>query len=160
MRILRLAVWPLAAIAVTGCDRAETIGPPSVAYGNSVCDQCNMIISDERFAAATFIDGPRGRTAMLFDDYNCQFNFEHANPELAILDRWAHDHATLAWIPAETAVYVHSESIRSPMASRVAAFADRAGADALVHELGDGAVIRFGQLSEAMGISGGGHPEP
>lgn len=132
----------LLALPLGGCGEETNSGPPEVSYGNDICIECNMILSDERFAAATVIEGPRGPTAMLFDDYNCQLNHAAKHPDLIVLQRWAHDHASRAWIPTSSAHFVHSEQIRSPMASRLAAFADAANAEAMASDLA-GRVLTF-----------------
>jgi hypothetical protein len=113
-----------------------------------------MILSDERFAAATIIEGPRGPTALLFDDYNCQLNHAAKHPDLIVLQRWAHDHATRAWIPTSIAHFVHSEQIRSPMASRLAAFADAANAEAMASELA-GRVLTFEAIQAGALVADG-----
>jgi copper chaperone NosL len=138
------------------CGEAAKEGPPEVDFGNSVCVECGMILSDARFAAATFVQGPRGRTPLLFDDYNCQANYELANPGVVVLDRWCHDYASAAWIPSDAAFFVHSGRIRSPMASSLAAFEDRAAADAAAVEFA-GQILPFEDyiaLTKAGAMSG------
>jgi copper chaperone NosL len=144
-----LALVCLVPLPLGGCGGAEDAGPPTVRYGHDLCAECNMILSDERFAASTVVQGPRGRTALLFDDYNCQANHAAKHPDLVVLERWAHDHATRAWIPAEHAFFVHSEQIRSPMASRLAAFAEASDAQAAAAEL-DGRVLGFESVASAL----------
>lgn len=138
------------------CGDTAQEGPPDVDFGNSVCVECGMIVSDARFAAATFVQGPRGRTPLLFDDYNCQANFELANSGVLILDRWCHDYVSALWIPADTAFFVHSGRIRSPMASSLAAFEDHAAANAAAVEL-TGQILCFEDytaLTRAGAMSG------
>ncbi len=141
-RFLAVPCLVVGAAVLHGCGGEDVSGPPSVNYGTDVCAECNMILSDDRFAAATVVQGPRGPTPLLFDDYNCQINHARANPGLVVLHRWAHDHGTRAWIDSSAAHFVHSERIRSPMASRLAAFAARADAEAMAAELG-GRILSF-----------------
>lgn len=126
----------LACMMVSGCGRGPTDGPPAVRLGDDQCVQCGMIISDERFATATIVAGPRGPEPRLFDDFNCQVNFEVEHPELAVEARWAHDQGTLAWFNAATGSFIISPDIRSPMGSNTAAFATRAAAAAANEEIG------------------------
>lgn len=121
----------LLAFALSGCGGQETDGPPAVRLGDSVCDQCNMIISDVRWATATIVDGPRGGEARLFDDFNCQVNYERKHPKQTVLARWSHNHATSEWIGTETATFLISPEIRSPMGSRMAAFGSATEAEAV-----------------------------
>ena len=113
-----------AAIAATlaGCDQPAADAPPEIRLDDSVCYQCNMIISDERWATATIIAGPRGAEARLFDDFNCQVHFEVENPDEQIITRWSHSHATREWLRTEHATFLVAADIRSPMSSQTAAF--------------------------------------
>lgn len=132
--IIGLATIALA--NVSGCGRDASTAPPDIQYGASVCAECNMIISDERFASALIIDGERGVETLLFDDIGDQIRFEQSKRPQTILARWAHDHDSLAWIHAEDAVYLHAEALHTPMASGIAAFADRASAERLQDSVG------------------------
>lgn len=112
------------------CRRADQSGPPTVLLGDSICSECGMIISDERFATSTVIDGERGVVALLFDDFNCQINFEHKHPELTIVARWSRDYSGLQWINTESGWFASSPQIRSPMASGMAFFENQSDAKA------------------------------
>ncbi len=132
MSILRWAGFGclLVAFALPGCRGEAQDGPPSIRYGDSVCIECGMIISDERFATSTVIVGDRGNEPLLFDDFNCQMIFEAKHDELRIVNRWCHDHATREWLSMASAWFVKSDQIRTPMASHIAAFATRGQAEA------------------------------
>lgn len=112
----------LLTIVLTGCGRGAADGPPPVRLGDSVCDECNMIISDARWATATIVEGPRGGEPRLFDDFNCQVNYEQGHPEHTVLARWSHSHATSEWITTESARFLISPELRTPMGSKTAAF--------------------------------------
>ena len=60
-------------------------GPPSIRYGDSLCVECGMIVSAERFTAAIIIEGDRGNEPLLFDNFNCQMIFESKHTELTIV---------------------------------------------------------------------------
>ncbi len=137
-----------------GCDNQVADGPPAVRLGDSVCAQCNMIISDERWATATMVEGPRGPEARLFDDFNCQVNYEMKNPELTILTRWSCSHATREWIRTEEAHFLLSPNLRTPMASKVAAFASPAEASA-AHAEFTGEVVSFEDAWKHLGFTDG-----
>lgn len=112
-----------------GCGRVNQDGPPTLLLGDTVCDECGMIVSDERFATATTTQGVRGPEPRMFDDFNCQKNFERANPGLAILERWSHDYMTMEWGPTEDMCFLRSRGLRTPMGSGAAAFLDQADAE-------------------------------
>ena len=135
----------LAMMVLSGCGADSDGGPPNIRYGDSICVECGMIISDERFATATIIDGDRGNEPMTFDDFNCQMIFESKHTEFVIVDRWSHDHGSSEWISMADAWYVKSDQIRTPMASHIASFATEADAESFAEPI-DGEVIRFAPL--------------
>lgn len=125
----------------------DPLAPPDIAYGEDVCDQCGMIISDERFAAAAIVETAPGQTeARRFDDIGDMLAYREANPEVDVRRWWVHDHDSLAWIDAQEATYVQSEAIGSPMGFGLAAFADAAAAEAKLAEWG-GETLDFEALS-------------
>ncbi len=148
-----LTITILSLFIVAGCGDDAADGPPVVHLGEDVCAECGMIISDERFAAATIIEDERGgATSLLFDDFNCQINHEMNHRETVIFNRWAHDHSTMEWLPATDAVYVRAPDLRTPMASHIAAFAKQADAEALQTDLG-GDILNFEAMRDI--VSGG-----
>lgn len=144
MSIVRwMSLTSVAAVfALAGCGADDADGPPSVRYGDSICAECGMIISDERFATATIIDGDRGNEPLLFDDFNCQMIFESKHADLTIVDRWSHDHASSTWLHTADAWFVRSDQLRTPMASHIAAFESKEVAHAFAEPL-EGETVSF-----------------
>ena len=142
---LRVAGLLALLTSLAACERADTDGPPAVYLGDSVCALCNMIISDERWATSTVVAGPRGPEPRLFDDFNCQVSYEAEHPELDIVDRWSHSHATREWIRTEEASFLMSPKLRTPMGSKAAAFATATEAETARGEL-EGGVMDFEAL--------------
>jgi copper chaperone NosL len=141
-------------LALTACRRDGDLSPPAMHYGVDPCEACGMIISDERYAAAALIDGGReGILAIRFDDIGCIFEYEEDNPEAVVLRRYVHDHGTKEWLDADAAVLVHAETLRTPMATGLAAFADRAKAAELL-EQHPGETLSFADL-RARRVGGG-----
>lgn len=126
MTRIAIAVPMITLAALVACQRADPNAPPAIVYGESICAECGMIISDDRFGVATVVEGERGTETLLFDDFNCQFNHERDRSELVIVRRWARDHGTRAWLDPNSARFVFAPSLRTPMGSHLAAF----GADA------------------------------
>lgn len=114
---------------LSSCNRELDDGPPSFILGDSACIECGMIVSDERFATSTIIMGDRGREALMFDDFNCQINFERKLPELEIVKRWSHDYSSSEWFETALGWFVESPEIHTPMASSLAFFQSRDAAD-------------------------------
>ena len=136
---------------VLGCGSPTAEGPPQIRLGDSVCDECNMIISDKRWATATVVEGPRGATPLLFDDFNCQFNYENDHPELVILDRWSYCHATNKPIKTVTAAFFISPNLRTPMGSGIAAFASSNEAITIQNEMA-GELLSFDSAWMKLGL--------
>lgn len=146
-----LALCALAASALSGCSAENPDGPPQVRLDDSVCVECNMIISDARFATATVVHDERGRRlALLFDDFNCMVNHaEGSGKELPIIERWVRDHGTTDWVRAEDAHFVHAQRLRTPMASHAVAFERNEDALRTAQEF-EGEVMDFARLRRAM----------
>lgn len=126
-RFLICAACAAAATVVAACapDNAEP-QPPEINYGFDVCDQCGMLISEPRFACAVVLEDGR---ALKFDDLGDMVMHHLDRPNLKVAAWFVHDHFTEAWIRGETAFYVSSASIASPMGHGLAAFATRESAD-------------------------------
>lgn len=102
-----------------------------------------MAISEKRYAAE-FVD--REGTVLKFDDIGCMLGFvgEQRGKEKGAA-YFVTDYAGQGWIEAERAHYVKSEEIRSPMASGLAAFRDKAKAQETAGKF-HGRMLTFGEL--------------
>lgn len=138
------------ALATTACGPpADPLAPPEVVYGEDVCDHCGMILSEERFAAATIVEIDGRSEPRLFDDIGDMFAYHAANGDLVVQRWYVHDHDSVAWIDGATAHYVRAEGIRTPMGSGLAAFGDAERAAAFATEVG-GEALMFEALVGAM----------
>lgn len=119
----------LLAALLSGCPApvASPDAPPDVRYAVDPCDRCQMIISEERFAAAYVT--PAGETRR-FDDLGCLTAFLRERPEAAA-EVWVHDHETRAWLRGREATFVRAPSVITPMGTGLVAAADRSRAVAL-----------------------------
>lgn len=112
-----LAGAGLAALAAA-CSRPPP-GPRPIKLGRDVCEHCNMIISELRFAAQTW-DKARHRP-VLFDEIGCAVAFAAYEDKLKQPDFliWAADAANpdpknpALWLDARTASY--KDGFRTPM---------------------------------------------
>ncbi len=111
----------LLTLSAAGCGRSSAPpAPPEVRWGEDVCARCTMIVSEERHAAAAAVATERGYELRAYDDISCLLG----EPDLAgFAARWVHDLEEVRWIGADTARYVASRELRTPMGSGVAAFA-------------------------------------
>lgn len=123
------------ACGLVACSRGPSDGPPTLHFGQDVCSACTMIVSEPRYAAAIVPDDGRG-DALPFDDIGCLFAWEERHPDAPVRARWVHDHAGPDWIRAESAWYVRSPDLRTPMGSGVVAVAGETEARDLRTERG------------------------
>ncbi|MGE0480583.1 MAG: nitrous oxide reductase accessory protein NosL [Phycisphaerae bacterium] len=140
-------------LLAAGCGREEDLGPPAIAYGAAECELCKMIISEERFAAAAVIRGPRGVTKVAFDDVGCLLDFLRDESRAARVFGFVHDYGSQHWIDADRAVFVHSDSLHTPMASHLAACDSSAAATELLRQF-PGAVVEWDRLLAAARVDG------
>lgn len=149
MRLLLSTLLLLGLPAISACDRDTRTGPPTLRLGRDECAECGMAIHQERSAAALLIDRDGRRDYLLFDDIGCLLDIERSKAsELNVLERFVHDHTNNAWIRAETAVFLGTDgsTLHTPMASGLAAYMDRAGAEAGQRQF-RGEVIEFSSLA-------------
>ncbi|MEQ9617113.1 MAG: nitrous oxide reductase accessory protein NosL [Phycisphaerales bacterium] len=143
----------VAPLALVGCAEPDPDAPPTVLLGDSVCVQCNMIISDERWATATVVEGPRGPEPLLFDDFNCQVNYEAEHPDRVVLTRWSRCHSSGEWMRTEDAHFLMSPNLRTPMGSMTAAFETEDAAGRTRSQL-EGDVMTFEIAWKRLGFPG------
>ena len=111
--------------------RPEGPQPPEIRYGQEACSACGMVIDQPRFAAATLL---LNGEVLKFDDLGEMLSYHMDHPEAQVAAWFVHDYPSEEWIRGETAVFVHSESIQTPMGGGIVAFADPAAAKAFAAE--------------------------
>ena len=144
--LLALGLLALAA----GCTARDPLAPPEIRYGEDVCAECGMIISEPRFAAGLVL-GPAGGEALAFDDIGDMLAWARAHPEAEVSRWWVHDYASEAWLDARAASFVRAKALRTPMDHGLAAFAEPGAAAAMAAELG-GEVLGFAALAASAAV--------
>lgn len=106
-----------------------------------------MIVSEGRYASAVVrvVDGFAEASA--FDDLGCFFAW-HRNRAPVVLSRWVQDASGAGWVPAESAWYVRSDRLRTPMGSGVAAYRTRTTAEEATGGAGETELMDWSQLRE------------
>ena len=134
--ILLLAMFVgvvLSGSALAACSsEVDLLATPEIAYGDVVCEQCGMIISDESHAAAYRLPGGQLR---IFDDLGDMVLYHQLHDEEVFLF-WVHDFKTGEWLHATDAYYVATDDLNTPMAHGIAAFASEDGAAHLAEQYG------------------------
>jgi copper chaperone NosL len=137
---LALALAFIALSACGGNANTEPV-PPTIHYGEDMCEFCGMIVSEERFAAGYIT--PAGQEH-IFDDIGDLVQARLKNPEAAAAI-FVHEYDDHIWIKAEIAFYVKSDNLPTPMLSGIAAFASAERARDFAEEL-NGQVFSFDEL--------------
>ncbi|MEX0648848.1 MAG: nitrous oxide reductase accessory protein NosL [Balneolaceae bacterium] len=121
----------LSAFVLWGCEPK----PQPIQYGNEECAYCRMIITDAEFASQ--IVNNQGRSYK-FDSVECMAAFElTSGNKNNIHSKWVPDFQNNnEWINAESAVFLHSETLRSPMGLYLSAYSSPADAEAMRSEYG------------------------
>jgi copper chaperone NosL len=148
---LGLVVAGAVALALTVCacrPASDALAPPEIHYGEDVCAECGMILSDPRFAASVVVGTPSEPRAVIFDDIGDMFDYAHKHPELTVLKWYVHDYDTQAWLPAEAATFIQSNALHTPMGHGLAAFSDPAHAAKMAAE-SHGKTVAFDALRGA-----------
>jgi len=132
--MMRKRLWLLLLVVgllLSACAHGETTpSPPTIRYGEDLCAECNMIISDPRYAAGYAYAVSAGRyESIAFDDIGDLLTHMAKHPERAIVAWYVHDYESEEWLDATTAYYVVSEQIISPMGHGISAHATRAAAE-------------------------------
>ncbi|MGZ5287633.1 MAG: nitrous oxide reductase accessory protein NosL, partial [Flavisolibacter sp.] len=109
--------------------------PENINYGKDQCTECKMTIMDARFGGE--IVSKKGKI-FKFDDAHCMAAFmERRGEELKnihktlLVDYQTKDH----WLNVDTAVFVLSSKLKSPMGSNAAAFSSKKEAEKKAEEL-------------------------
>lgn len=135
-RYLLLGALLLLLLAWGCAEGSSNIAPPAIRYGEDLCAECNMVISDPRFAAGYVYEVSEGRyRSLAFDDIGDLLVHMAKHPEHTIIAWYVHDYQSEEWLDATTAYYVVGEQIRTPMNHGIAAHATEAAATAMAVSL-------------------------
>lgn len=141
-KFLMCATCAAVVVVATSCAANPSSGdpqPPQIAFGRDVCEQCSMIISEPRFAAATVLEDG---AAHKFDDIGDLILYHMDHPDQKVKAYFAHDYNSQEWTRAETATFVASDQIKSPMGHGIAAFLKASDAEVFAKEV-NGQVMNF-----------------
>ena len=115
MRITR-ALLGVAMLLATSCG-VTADGPPVIVADRTACSHCGMLISEPIFAAGYQVGEGEKK---VFDDLGCLR--AAARAEQAALRIWVHDVTSGDWIDGDTATFVSSPDIRTPMGGGTLAY--------------------------------------
>lgn len=134
-----MKLWfPLAALVLAAACRQASPGDiPKIVFGKDECARCGMIVSEARFASG-YVDAD-GKS-VIFDDVGELLKAAAADASLGKA-AFVADAENGVWTRAEDAFYANVPGLATPMGTGVAAFGNRASAEAFVHKRGGGPVL-------------------
>jgi copper chaperone NosL len=135
VRVLASLIFLLLCIS---CGQGQTaIRPPEIHYGEDVCDECGMIISDPRFASGFLHEVAQGRVeSLIFDDIGNMLVYMEKHPGQHIVAWYVHDYTSEEWLDATQAYFVSSQAIQTPMDHGITAYGSQQAALAMAAERG------------------------
>ena len=139
MKQLLLCVF-LSLFIISAC----TSSMRQIEYGKDNCEFCRMTVMDPRFASGILTSKGRVYT---FDSEECLANYVKEKGFSEKDQYFVSDYTrpgTL--IEATGAIYLHSDSIQSPMGGNLGAFIDQSSALSCQKELG-GELLKWSQLT-------------
>ncbi len=124
----------------TGCEPK----PQPIDFGGDQCAYCRMMITEPEFGTQTLNN--QGRS-FKFDSIECMAAYELTSDDTEnIHSSWVPDFLNRdEWMEARSAVYLHSETLRSPMGLNLSAYANRQSALEMQQEYG-GEIILFDEV--------------
>jgi copper chaperone NosL len=128
----------VASLFLSACGSAAS-GPPPITLDETACDHCGMLVSDLAFAGSYRTEEGNAR---VFDDIGCLLR-ELPSSGARV---YVHDYEGSGWLDGETAFFVRSKFLQTPMGGGIVAFPSRESAER--HE---GEILR---LSDLKGLKG------
>lgn len=141
-------------VIVAACGGGPTTPEPAkIRFGETICAECGMIISQPKYASSFAYAESEGRFKSLpFDDIGDMLAYMRKHSDLIPVGVWVHDYTSEEWIDAEGAYYVQSDAIQSPMGHGIVAFADKAAAEKFAVETA-GQVLDWDRLRIEMAMA-------
>lgn len=146
LRYWGLVTVSLGMFAAAGCGENDLSKPPKIFYGRDVCEQCRMILEDERFVCAAVSADSR---FLKFDDIGCLAAYEKERSG-RFLRSWVRDANGGGWLEKEVARFVYARDLITPMGYGVAAFAVTENAVLFAKEK-SGSLITWAELLTLIG---------
>lgn len=139
--ILALALILAAIEGFLACGGTK-LEPSEVALDEDSCSQCRMAVSQLQFAAQQVT---KEGTVDFFDDIGCLLEWKKASLVTRTGASFVENYNSEEWIPADSAFFVQSDKIPTPMNYGIAAFATRSEAETFEREVG-GTMLTWNEL--------------
>ncbi|WP_457639374.1 nitrous oxide reductase accessory protein NosL [Persephonella sp.] len=146
LRTLLLLMAPaVLLLASVSCEK--TAGPVPINYGQDECEYCRMKITDPRYGSELVLKTGK---VYKFDSIEClaAYYIENKDKE-KIHSLWVPDFLTKEFIPARSAVYLHSPDLPSPMGLNLTAFKNQQELEKVKEKYG-GEVMNWEQVLQLV----------
>ncbi|MDQ7066174.1 MAG: nitrous oxide reductase accessory protein NosL [candidate division KSB1 bacterium] len=143
--VLILFAAALLLISIACSQKPKLDEPPEIQLGADACNECYMLISEEKYASAYVTPDGQFR---VFDDIGCMLKHVQKTNETP-LHMWVHDFINLRWLETDSAVFVKSQNLETPMGYGIIAVGKAEKADSL-SSVREGEVLRFTQLQNLL----------
>jgi copper chaperone NosL len=104
-------------ILLSGCSSSVSDKPPDIMAGKDPCDNCFMIINENKYAGALWLDNGEAKR---FDDIGCMMSYVKKNNS-KVSSYWVYDYLSGNPLKADKALFLFSDSFETPMGSGVIA---------------------------------------
>lgn len=124
--------------------------PEPIRYGQEACVFCKMTIMDKKFASE--IVNSKGK-AFKFDDLSCMVKYIKTNQlkqedlTFVVVNDYNRPGEL---IDAKTAIFLSSKELRSPMRGDIAAFSDKASAEAVKAKFSEAKILTWKEVFESL----------
>lgn len=146
---LRVTATPFAVLLLSLTLASCAVSPAPIQYGKDACHHCKMTLMDRKFGAEIVT---RKGKVYIFDDTGCLVTFLSSGEvkPADIAHTLITDFVTGTLVDASSAFYLQADAVSSPMASNLAAFAQRADRDAF-HKTWHGTILTWQQVTTHPG---------
>ena len=140
--------WLAIAIGLTlaACSQQPKLDePPKIQLGIDACNECYMLINEEKYASAYVTTDGQIR---VFDDIGCMLKHLEKTGETP-LHMWVHHFLDARWLESDSAVFLKSPALETPMGYGIIAVGKPEQADSLKGVL-QGDIMPFAELQKSL----------
>ena len=138
-----LSLIVLSAAILIGCEPK----PRPINYGSDECAYCRMMITDAEFGSQ--IVNKQGRSYK-FDSVECMAAYDLTEDGDNFHSKWVPNFLDREeWLNANEAIYLHSETLRSPMGLFLSAYSNRESAEEMKEEYG-GEIVDYDTVKQIV----------
>ena len=124
MAVFMAGALAMTSLAAQGASQ-KAPGPVPLDPAIDICAKCGMSVKDLGYTAELIADNGK---VYKFDDLGCLLAYQKDNPSVVAAARYVQDAGSHVWVALESAFYVVSKDLATPMGYGIHAFAKKADA--------------------------------